>query len=176
MVNRKRLRRFDDLIARAEDFFLAISHGTIAVLVMTAVLFRYVFDDPLIWTEEVVMILFSWMLFIGLANGFRQRMHLRIDALLIIIPEGMRILFGAIALTISLMTLGCLSWIGAEQALMMLEAQTPMMRISAAWALSSVPFGAVLSCVHLVCRAVYDGPSQALWPANLVSGSTELEI
>ena len=52
-------------------------------------MFRYFLADPLIWTEEFIVTLFAWMLFIGLASGFRERMHLRIDALLILLPRGL---------------------------------------------------------------------------------------
>jgi len=70
------LRRLDDLLGGAEDLFLAATHGVIAALVIAAVFFRYVLSDPLIWTEEFIVIVFTWMLFIGLSSAFRQRMHI----------------------------------------------------------------------------------------------------
>jgi hypothetical protein len=50
-----------------------------------------------------------------------------------------------------------------------------MLRISAAWAVSAVPAGAALSCLHVVRRVVCEGPQQALWPEDLV-GAAEGEV
>ncbi len=168
------LRRFDDLIGQGEDIFLAFSHGAIVVLVIAAVFFRYVLGDPLTWTEEFIVILFAWMLFVGLASGFRGRMHIRIDALLLVLSPKMRAVFGAIAVCTTMLTLVGLAWFGTEQALLMLDTRTPMMRVSAAWAVTALPVGALLSCVHILRHAICDGLGEALWPTDLV-GSVEGE-
>jgi TRAP-type C4-dicarboxylate transport system permease small subunit len=169
------LRRVDDAVAGGENVFLALSHGVIATLVVAAVIFRYFIGDPLIWTEEFIVIVFSWMLFIGLASGFRERMHLRIDALLILLPLRARFTLGALAMAATLFTLAGLVWFGLDQAITLLETQTPMMRISAAWAVTALPVGAALSCLHIVRHAVFDGLSETLWPPDLVAASVEVE-
>lgn len=173
-MSRGLLRRFDDLIGQGEDIFLALSHGAIAVLVIAAVFFRYVLGDPLTWTEEFIVILFTWLLFVGLASGFRGRMHIRIDALLLVLSPRMRAVFGVAAVLTTVLTLAGLTWFGTEQAFLMLDTQTPMLRISAAWAVTALPCGAFLSCIHILRHAICDGLGEALWPADLV-GSVEGE-
>ena len=133
------LRRLDDASGRGEDLFLAASHGIIAALVNVAVFVRYVLIDPLTWTEETIVLLFTWMLFAGLASGFRNRMHIRIDALLLALPRSGRALFGAIAVAATLVTLLGLVWFCIEQSIVLAGTETPMMRISAAWGVSAVP-------------------------------------
>lgn len=165
------LRRFDDLLGRGEDIFLAMSHGVVATLVIAAVFCRYVLNDPLVWTEEFVVIVFTWMLFIGLASGFHYRMHIRIDALLIALPRKGRMIFGSIAAAATMFILLLLTWFGTTEALVMLETETPMMRISAAWAVSAVPVGAALSCIHIVRHALCDGLAETLWPDDLVASA-----
>ncbi|MEO8134539.1 MAG: TRAP transporter small permease subunit, partial [Betaproteobacteria bacterium] len=59
------VRRLDDALARGEEFVLALSHGLIAALIVLTVFFRYVLNDPLTWTEEVIVTIFAWMLFLG---------------------------------------------------------------------------------------------------------------
>ncbi len=169
------LRRFDDAVAKGENVFLALAHGVIAVLIVAAVFFRYFLASPLIWTEEFIVILFAWMLFIGLASGFRERMHLRIDALLILLPLRARFVLGVLAMTATLVTLAGLVWFGLDQSMMLLETQTPMMRISAAWAVTALPMGAALSCLHIVRHAVFDGVSETLWPPDLIAATVEVE-
>lgn len=163
------LRIVDDAAAALEDQLLWLSHAVIVVLVLLAVVFRYFLNDPLVWTEEVIIIVFSWMLFLGLASGFRQRMHLRIDALLIVMPAAARSVLGLLATTVTLATLGGLVWFGTSQSLSLADVQTPMMRISAAWAVTALPVGALLGCLHIVRHAVCDGIGQTLWPSDLVA-------
>lgn len=169
------MRSADDAVAALENAFLWLSHAVIAVLVVAAVVFRYFLGDPLIWTEEFVVILFSWMLFIGLASGFRERMHLRIDALLIVLPRRARFGMGAVAMLATLLTLMFLVWFGTDQAISLIETQTPMMRISAAWGVTALPVGALLSCLHIVRHAADDGLSETLWPPDLIAASVEVE-
>jgi TRAP-type C4-dicarboxylate transport system permease small subunit len=174
-MNAARLQRLDDLLGRGEDLFLATTHGLIAALVIAAVFFRYVLSDPLTWTEEFIVLVFTWMLFIGLSSGFRQRMHIRIDALLIVFPPRGRAVFGMFAVAATLATLIGLAWFGTEQALIMATTETPMMRISAGWAVSAVPVGAALSCIHILRHALCDGLAETLWPEDLI-GAAEGEV
>jgi TRAP-type transport system small permease protein len=169
------LERLDDGLARGEDLFLAAAHGAIAALVVAAVFFRYVLSSPLVWTEEFIVIVFTWMLFIGLSSGFRHRMHLRIDALLVVLPESSRLALGAAAVLATMATLVGLVWFGTAQALIMATTQTPMMRISAAWAVGALPVGALFSCIHVVRHAISDGLASTLWPPDLI-GAAEGEI
>lgn len=164
------LKWLDDGLGRVEDAFLAMSHGVIAGLVVAAVFFRYVLNDPLIWTEEIVVLLFTWMLFVGLASAFRQRMHIRIDVLLLMLPRPARAVLGALATLATIATLTGLAWFGTEQAIILATTETPMLRLSAAWGVSALPVGAVLSVIHVLRHAVDHGLAETLWPADLVAG------
>lgn len=163
------LVRLDAGLARLEDGFLALSHGLIAVLVVAAVFFRYVLADPLTWTEEFIIIVFTWMLFIGFSSGMHRRMHIRIDALIMVLPAGGRVVLGALAVLATLITLLALAWFGSEQAYSLLHTQTPMMRISAAWAASAIPVSAALAAVHVLSHSVQHGLGEALWPQDLTA-------
>jgi TRAP-type transport system small permease protein len=163
------IERLDDMLAHGEEFFLAVTHGIVATLVIAAVFFRYVMNDPLIWSEEFIVIVFTWMIFIGLSNGFRLRMHLRVDALLVALPERMRAACGLVAVAATIVTLLGLVWFGYSLTMVMLHSPTPMMRISSAWAVSALPVGAALSCIHILRHAVSDGLGQTLWTPDLIN-------
>ena len=156
------VRRLDDALSRGEEFILALTHGLIAGLIVLTVFFRYVLNDPLTWTEEVIVTVFAWMLFIGFSSGFRERMHIRIDALLLVLPMRGRAILGVFAVVATTATLLGLVWFGTQQALIMMETETPMLRISAAWAVAALPVSAVFALVHIVRHAVCNGFGQAL--------------
>ena len=163
------IRRLDDWSSRVEDAALAVLHAAIATLVCAAVVFRYVLNDPLTWTEEVIVTIFAWMLFIGFSSGFRERMHIRIDALLLVLPMRGRAALGVFAVTATAVTLAGLAWFGTQQALIMLDTETPMMRMSAAWAVSALPVSAIFALVHIVRHAVCSGLGQTLWPPDITA-------
>jgi TRAP-type C4-dicarboxylate transport system permease small subunit len=170
-MNRSLFRRGDEMLATAENAFLALSSGLIAFLVIAAVFFRYFLNDPLTWTEEFIVTTFTWMLFVGFSSGFAYRMHLRIDALLLVLPARGRAVVGTLAVSVTLVTLLGLVWFGTQQAFSMLYNETPMMRISAAWAASAVPACALFALIHVLAHAVCDGVGQALWTTGVANPS-----
>ena len=161
------VRQLDDALARGEEFFLSLTHGLIAGLIVLTVFFRYVLNDPLTWTEEVIVTIFAWMLFIGFSSGFRERMHIRIDALLLVLPMRGRAALGVFAVTATAVTLAGLAWFGTQQALIMVDTETPMMRMSAAWAVAALPVSAIFALVHIIRHAVCSGLGQTLWPPDI---------
>ena len=165
------VRQLDDALVRGEEFILSLAHGLIAGLIILTVFFRYVLNDPLTWTEEVIVTIFAWMLFIGFSSGFHQRMHIRIDALLLVLPMRGRAALGVVAVLATSITLLGLAWFGATQALIMLETQTPMLRISAAWGVAALPVSAIFALVHVIRHLVCSGVGQTLWPADIAGAS-----
>ena len=61
--------------------------GTIVFLVLTAlltiqVISRYVFNSAITWAEELAVIMFVWLIYLGVAGAVTNRKHLKIDALI----------------------------------------------------------------------------------------------
>jgi TRAP-type transport system small permease protein len=66
--------------------------GTVFFLVMVmsvsiGVLFRYVFNHPLIWTEETANFSFLWAIFMGAAAAAKRHQHIVVDTLMILTPK-----------------------------------------------------------------------------------------
>lgn len=59
--------------------------GMVAVAFVQVVL-RYVFDEPLAWSEEVARWGFVWMTFLGAALGVKRDAHVSIDSLVAALP------------------------------------------------------------------------------------------
>jgi TRAP-type C4-dicarboxylate transport system permease small subunit len=58
-----------------------------AILVIAQVVMRYVFNDPLDWSEEMARLVFISLAFIGIGAAYGRRRHMFIDALVILLPE-----------------------------------------------------------------------------------------
>lgn len=69
------------------DNILAILLGLIVIIMFTQVLFRYVFNNSLSWTEEIAKFLFVWITFFGAALCFSEKMHLGVDFIVRKLPR-----------------------------------------------------------------------------------------
>lgn len=163
------VRRVDDAAGLAEDWLLAILHGLVATLVVAAALFRYVLGDPLVWSEEVILLLFGWMIFIGVANAFRQRTHIVVDVVVLVAPGRVGDLLGIVATLVTLLLLATLIWFGGRYALREWDNLSAMIGISAAWAIIPVVVGCVLSVLHILRNLMENGPRGALWFSDITT-------
>ena len=61
-----------------------LSIGAMLLLAMVGVVslqivYRYVLDNPLVWTEEAARLIFIWLVFLGSAYAASSSSHLRLD-------------------------------------------------------------------------------------------------
>lgn len=95
-------RFFDGL----EENIIAGILGVMTLITFVNVVLRYVFNHSLIWGLEVVLILFAWLVLLGISYGFKKTSHLGVDAVINMLPSrGQRILA-----TIS--AIACLAYAG----------------------------------------------------------------
>lgn len=80
-----------DQIVRLAKLLLGASVGAIVVITVAAVWWRYVLNAPLAWPEQVSRIVFVWMTFLGAAVLYRERLHVAIDMLVLMLPRGLRL-------------------------------------------------------------------------------------
>lgn len=75
-----------------EETIIALLLGLMTLVTFANVVLRYVFNESLIWGLEVVLILFAWLVFLGISYGFKKTSHLGVDALTNAMPKrGQRI-------------------------------------------------------------------------------------
>lgn len=77
------LKHFEEGVAGAA---LVIVIGTTCWGVVT----RYITAQPAAWAAEVAAIAFAWLVFVGAAAGFKYGVHVTIDMLVVLLPEGLR--------------------------------------------------------------------------------------
>jgi len=61
------------------DNLLALLLGLIVVIMFAQVLFRYVFNNSLAWSEELIRFLFVWLTFFGGALVIRDKAHIAVE-------------------------------------------------------------------------------------------------
>ncbi len=66
-------------MSRAYVAVLFLSFSAIIVCVILQILSRYIFNQPLIWTEEISLFAFCWFTFAGSAACSWENSHLEVD-------------------------------------------------------------------------------------------------
>ncbi|MGO4915679.1 TRAP transporter small permease [Pseudogemmobacter sp. W21_MBD1_M6] len=79
--------RFIDTV---EETLIAYTLGIMTVLTFVNVARRYLFNASLIWGLEVVLMLFAWMVLLGISYGVKKTTHLGVDAVTNLLPRGPR--------------------------------------------------------------------------------------
>ncbi|ALI54670.1 TRAP transporter small permease [Celeribacter marinus] len=81
-------RFFDGL----EENVISLILGAMTLITFVNVVMRYVYNTSLIWGLEVVLILFAWLVLLGISYGFKKTSHLGVDAVTNMLPtRGKRI-------------------------------------------------------------------------------------
>ncbi|MCI6888114.1 MAG: TRAP transporter small permease [Lachnospiraceae bacterium] len=73
-------------IVNIDQYISAVLFIVIMCLLFLQVVTRYVFKHSFTWTEELSVLLFVWMTYMGVSSAVTYRKNLRIDALLDVVP------------------------------------------------------------------------------------------
>ena len=73
-------------------FVLGATSAVIFVVTFAAVVFRYLLKAPLPWSQDVIRLAFTYMIYFGAAYCVRENAHLNIDVLLTSFPKKVRAL------------------------------------------------------------------------------------
>ena len=64
---------------KAEEYFLVYSLILMVALVFIQVIMRYIFNNSLSWSEELVRYIFIWQIWLGASVGAKNNDHIRIE-------------------------------------------------------------------------------------------------
>ena len=79
-------------------------------LVALNVIARYLFQSPISWIEEVVLIAFIWSVYIGTITGFREERHIAIDVIFNLLPVKIRKTIDYVTSIIIIILNGYMTW------------------------------------------------------------------
>jgi len=132
------------LMDRIVGWALAACLGAMTCIVFVSVVFRYVLNSPLAWTEELASLLFAWLTFVGAYIGARFRSHIAIDTLVIFLPARARRALGRVVDVGVLLLLAVFVWQGVRLTITTWSLEFPAMEISRGYLYLSLPVGACL--------------------------------
>jgi TRAP-type C4-dicarboxylate transport system permease small subunit len=152
----------DDAVVALEKAFLIAVHAAIFGLVVAGVVLRYAFNDPLTWAEELIVGLFTWMVFVGASAALRSQMHIRIDVLARVCAHPKLAWLNLLTLGLGLAVIGVALWACAQQVMQEAAVMTPMLDVSKAWFVMAMPVGLAGMALHAL-RLWLDGGAAAVF-------------
>lgn len=84
------MTRLGRLTAGLEEGLVALCLGLMTLITFANVIARYVFMDNILWSQQVTVYLFAWMVLIGASWLVRINAHLGIDALVGMAAPGLQ--------------------------------------------------------------------------------------
>lgn len=85
--------RLARMVNGIEETAIAVLLGLMTLITFVNVVLRYVFHSSLIWGMELTLVLFAWLVLLGISYAFKVTAHLGVDAVLNVLrPEPRRAL------------------------------------------------------------------------------------
>lgn len=140
------------IVCLIEEWVALVALAVLSASIFAGVIFRYVINQPLAWTNEIAMLSFVWLVFAASSIGVRNRTHLGIDYFFLMFPWKVRkivdiLIFIAIAAGVVL-----LIKLGYDQTLSVARTRTPILRISWSYVYVAVPIFGTFMLFHALKR------------------------
>ena len=141
-------------LGKIQTFFMTFIFAAAFVIIMLQAVSRYVFNSPLIWTDELSINLQMIMAFIGIAYGIRTKTHIKVDGLYRQFPKKVQmiiaILFNVIFIVVAV---NCINY-GWQYAMRNWNINFGTMPFGKGKLLIAVPVGFGLSIFYTVLDMV----------------------
>jgi len=140
----------EKLFDRLIEGFCALLMVVLTVTVFIQVFNRFVLQTPLAWSEDLAMLLYQWVVFVGAALGVKRVRHFGIELVVRQFPERLR--HRVELLTPLMMLIVAVVMIAQGYTLVKINFNRTFatMDLSYIWAFLPIPLGGVLIVIYLI--------------------------
>ncbi|RVU14759.1 TRAP transporter large permease subunit [Methylobacterium oryzihabitans] len=146
------LRRIDGVLGYLVEIPAALLVLAEIIVLLSGVISRYGFHEPLIWSDELASLLFLWLAMLGAVVAFRRAEHMRMTAIVSMSGPRMRAFLETAALVAGLIFVVLVLHPAYEFAAEEVFVQTPALEISNGWRAAALPIGLGLMLVFAVLQ------------------------
>ncbi|MFT4063952.1 MAG: TRAP transporter large permease subunit [Paraburkholderia sp.] len=126
------------------------------LILLTGVIFRYALDQPLIWSDELASILFSWLAMFGAVLALHRGAHMRLTAIVARLPDKWRGWLEAVSAMTVCAFVGLIITPAIEHMQLQMPVSTPALQLPDGWRCAALPVGAVLMLIAALARLARD--------------------
>lgn len=149
--------RVSEAVDRAAMATAACLAAAMAAAMLAQVVFRFVLEAPLSWSEELARYCFVWVSMLGAAGGVRRRLHPALDLIEPRLPPGARPWWRAAVLLAGLAFAGLVSVYGLSLAQFNMRQRSPAMGLPMGLPYAAIPTGGLLIALHLLAALLHPG-------------------
>ncbi len=145
------LERASDVIDKIGSILCAGLFGSMTIVVIVGVFFRYVLNAPLSWTEEVSRYLMIWGASVGISLGVRAEEHVGLTVILDAIKSRpIRMVFHTVIFVMVLAFIGVMFYYSLAMTRDGKFMQTQSLDLSMVLPFAAVPAAMALAAIQLV--------------------------
>ncbi len=149
---------FKTLSTLIQWFCLSLVVG-MAVMVFFKVFFRYVLNDPIVWSDEVIMLMLLSITYFGAALAAHERAHINVEILEALFSrrseKSLKILRTILDITTSVV-LSVIIFFGFKICFFSRDQETDILMISYFWVYIIVPIGLLFMILMIIKRIFED--------------------
>lgn len=123
-------------------------------IMFIGVIFRYVFNSSLSWTEELSRYMFIWFIFISTSYAVIEKAHIKVESLNRLIPEKIRPYTNIIGKIIWFVFSLFVSYLGVTYSMSMTASVSAAMKIPMSIVYFGIPLGYFLMSIRLLFQII----------------------
>lgn len=142
-------------VSFVDTLAFSISMVSLILLTVTAVFFRFVLGRPIVWCEEVQMILVVWSVFFGASMAVREGGHVAVDIIFDAVKPGVKKVLSVFIWIVVALAIAEITKLEIDRVTMLIKSglRTSVLRIP-----SSVEYyGVVAACALMFINHVITG-------------------
>ena len=139
---------------QAMKFIAGFLIAAMTILVFLQVVFRYLLDAPLDWSEEMASFAFVWMALLGASIGLKNDEHPRLDIFYQIFPDWVKKLSSLIINLAILFMLVVLFIFGLKLTIAMQMQRTAALGYSVSYVYAVLPLSAIIMFTHVFVKTI----------------------
>lgn len=162
---------------RIEEYFLVYTLALMVIIIFIQVIMRYLFNNSLSWSEELVRYLFIWQIWLGASVGIKNNDHIRIEILTKKLQGKSREL---LEILLNLMLTAFYIFMIVEgfaylQTVIAKDMTSTGLQIPLSIVYFSLPFGSAIVAVRLICRVINEIMHFGAMPVQEISQAKGVE-
>ena len=139
-------------VGKVEYFLVAVMIAIMAIVNFMQVVFRYVIEGSLPWSEELLRFLFVWSTFLGAGIGVRKGAHLGLTAIVDNLPLSLKKFVTFVNYGVCIAFSAIIGYLGLSIVSMQAEfnVRSSAMEIQMYWISMAIPVSFVLIILHII--------------------------
>jgi C4-dicarboxylate transporter DctQ subunit len=146
-------KKFDSVLGSV----VAVIYGVLIVVGLAQVVARYVFNNSLPWSQELDLILLTWLTFLSAGVALQKRLHIGIDVFSSRLSGRWQRVITLVGDLMTAVFVICLMYYGAQITQSAMAQTSPAMGLPMGLVYASVPVGAAVMLINLVRSALASG-------------------